>query len=286
MLDGTKHSVVPADADQHTLVHGIDFNDAGNFDGHPSQGVNARTAEYRKHPDGHTVIFKGHDQPEDDFPSQHRSAAYYAVAKNFFGLGEHVPPTAVVRHPATGQMLSAMKKVPNAYHIGENGSAAQKILKKLGDSGQLEKLALMNNILGNFDRNNLGNFLFTDQQPHLHLIDHDFTFTNTPDVPAYFHNYLSMKHPDEPLMSPTFDPNFGAKGFQDHLHPEATRWAMALNPEKFATELHKAGVPEEYRQQAIDRLVNLQTRIHNNGGKIKHAEWLKFLGEDPLVRPA
>jgi hypothetical protein len=292
LVDATKHHVGAPDADQHALVHGIDLGGDGSFDGRPLYGINARTAEYRKHPDGHTVILKdgGPHSPDDpDFLPQHRSAAYYSLAKNFFGLGEHVPPTAVIKHPATGDVMSAMKKVPNATHMGEDKERSTKALHKLGESGQLEKLGLMNAILGNYDRDNIGNFLFTEQHPHLHLIDHDYTFGEFNDVPAYFHRYLSLKHPDKNLFDPRrwqWQLDMAAEPFQEHLHPEATRWAMSLDPDKFAQELVKAGVPDYYRQKALDRLVNLQTRIHNNGGKIKHAEWLKFLGEDPLVRPA
>ena len=253
-------------------------------------GINARTAEYRKHPDGHTVILKGagpHAPDDPDFLPQHRSAAYYHLAKNFFGLGEHVPMTVAIKHPATGETLSVMKKVPNATHIGEDSDRSTKALNKLAENGQLEKLGLMNAVLGNYDRDNTGNFLFTDEHPHMHLIDHDYTFGDVNDVPAYFHRHLSQKHPGVDMMdSSGWQLNMNSEPFQQHLHPEATRWAMSLSPDKFAQELVKAGVPDYYREKAIDRLVNLQTRIQNNGGKIKHAEWLKFLGEDPLVRPA
>jgi hypothetical protein len=88
-----------------------------------------------------------------------REALYHNLAHQFFGLGQYVPTTALGEAPGTRAAALGPGGVPGAEHVEttpiesllrEGGfwepraPHQREAITKLGDSGELDKLALMN----------------------------------------------------------------------------------------------------------------------------------------------
>lgn len=99
--------------------------------------------------------------------STHRESAAYILFSKFFGL-DFIPETELFVNPFTHQVMSAQKFIENSVKFEHHEQ-----LKQYKNSDIIFKLAIIDTILGNNDRNK-GNVLISDGK--IHLIDNAFIF--------------------------------------------------------------------------------------------------------------
>jgi hypothetical protein len=182
---------------------------------------------------------------EEYLTGPEREAIFHNMAHNYWGLGDHVPTTAVFNHPETGVLHSAMEIVPNASHFKKQGQKTLKQnLKNLGDNGTLDKLAIMDTVQGNSDRNSR-NYLLSNNNPNIHLIDNALSFDYSDSfVPHYLHDYHGLTN---------------QSSHEAQMHPNAKKWLMQLDPYYLGTELSRQGVHPKLINNAVSRLLSMQS---------------------------
>lgn len=182
-------------------------------------------------------------------PTAKRSVIFHNLANTFFGLGKHVPTTAIFNHPSDGHEHSVMAIVPNAKHIKSHspGDSSVRNLVQAGDNGDLDKLAIMDSVMGSSDRNRF-NYMLTDKNPNIHLIDNDLIFDHENDVglPSYLTDYHHVK---------------GKNVDQLELHPEAAKWLVNLDPFQLKQQLDRSKVDPKYSEGSIKKLLAMQTSL-------------------------
>jgi hypothetical protein len=246
------------------LVNGLDLD--------PKKAVSrkhlgsARDAYWTKTPSGKLVFVKPDENAFDDsgFSTSEKENAFIGVSRDFFGLGNYFANVGIVKHPKTNQLQSVIEAID-----GEHGEKPAKdntnipknqhhinVLHKLGDSGELDKLAIIDGVLGNFDRH-YQNYLFTPNGS-IKLIDHGESFDNDPTnfyfEPDYLDKYHSLK-----------DRQIAPGGGLDHnrFHPETLRWLQGLDTKKFEEVLRTNGVPDNRAKEAIRRLNRIKLFAQN-----------------------
>ena len=196
---------------------------------------------------GHFLPEKHKHFNDPRFNTAHREAAYHRLASGFFGLGDHVPRTTLFKHPETGELHSAQEYRPNTVtHFGAE-MVADKAGHDIGDylnekvgKGKLERMAIMNSILGNNDRHQ-GNVLYDKKTMQPHLIDNALSF-----------DYGGMGHHER---MPAYAEHMLHYG--DHnpaLEPETHHWLDQLNPIQFVHHLASVGAPPHLAAMAAQRL--------------------------------
>lgn len=223
------------------LVHGLDF-DAEKQKG--TSGINQDESFWTKNAQGKMVYVKAnHDESDFDVPS--REALYYHLAHDFWGMGNYVTPTGVVYHPRTGQRHAVVANVEGGEHLNFKNYDHKNTLVKLGDSGELHKMAIMNVVSGNNDRHR-GNYMMTPHDQGLKLIDHGYAYSpndkHTVDTPSYLTSYHLART------------GFGLPDF----HPDAAAWLAKLDPKQLDEQMRKHSVPERYIKEAQRRLMAIQ----------------------------
>jgi hypothetical protein len=259
VIDSSLHGV-NLSPESAALVHGMDL-DPKNKLATKHLGNNYK-AHWAKNAHGKLVFVKP-DLENDTFAEAEREGAFHNLAKDFFGLGKHVPTVATVRHPKTGQLHAVIEAV-DGEHAEYKGYGKDKgmpksqehinTLKKMGDSGELDKLGLMDHILNNDDRNP-GNYMFTPDGS-IKLFDHGLTFSSGHHGPLLEPDYLyayrnisknSINNPDT-----------------DQIHPETAKWLMTLDASRFKAVLRKNGVPPNETKEAVQRLLAMQQELTAN----------------------
>lgn len=260
-VDANIHGMHLEHPEQHALIHGLDVTSSApapeHFDTHGIQGdeskwvktPNDKSAYMKPSLDFGLADISGEHNKGNDFPTARAEAAYHNIAHSVFGLGKYVPTTAAFKHPNTDAWHSVSETVPDAEHLPKKGSTPEHIIK-LGDEGELDKLAMMNMAMGNSDRHN-GNYLVSPKG--IHLIDNGLAFQDHPTVnpPGYLQRYIKHKNGISEL------------GSMD-IHPDAMQWASKINPDHFYNEMTKHGVPEENAQSRVLYLKKLQARINHH----------------------
>lgn len=183
-----------------------------------------------------------------------REAIFHNMANNYWGLGAHIPTTTVFSHPETGVLHSAMEIVPNASHFKKQGQKTLKQnLKNLGDNGTLDKLAVMDTVQGNSDRN-ARNYLLSNNNPNIHLIDNALSFDYSDSfVPHYLHDYHGLTN---------------QASHEVEMHPNARKWLMQLDPHYLGTELSRQGVHPKLINNAVSRLLSMQSEVSMGRSKL------------------
>lgn len=121
-------------------------------------------------------------------------ALFHNAAHYVFGLGHHVPLTAVTSLEGKNEFASAVHWIPHELTIDPNdGYALNAALAPLHEDGTLHKLALMEHIMGSsYDRHAL-NYLVT-KEPYngtrLHLIDNELLEFPRRESPSGVPDYL------------------------------------------------------------------------------------------------
>jgi len=272
-VDGNKDSFPGSSKEQIDLNHGINMASAkpigeGAMGAHKAFNVRNGYGVIIKNADHHFDIKeRGHDA---GFNSTKREVLYHDMAHGFFNLGQYVPTTAgftkttqSALNPAVvkNSDFSAMKEVPGATRLHFNMDATltdQKQKNTLSDmdkSGDMHKIAMMDNIMGNHDRHG-GNYVF-DKDSKLHLIDHGTSFDyinfDPIDTPHFYRAYKANQTPLKARLSREAD------GTEDDTpHPEAIKWLENLNHEDALKIFKNAGI-----SPYSDHAINFMTRLAN-----------------------
>lgn len=191
------------------------------------------------------------DDHELGYSGAHREAAYYQLAKDFFGLGKHVPVTTAFFHPVTGEPYSAQALVDGAEHYSFSSPEHAVIIHNLSEDGTLDKLHLMDHILNQNDRHN-GNYMLSPKSPFLHLIDNGSSMLDT-----------DITRADGKELPVYFDPNYhvGKQLSAKPIHPEAENWLLGLDPTKLAKQLATLKVPKVQAEHILDKLLYFQHKV-------------------------
>jgi hypothetical protein len=171
---------------------------------------------------------------DEDFelPEPRQEAIYHNLAHEYFGLGEHLPPVALVKRHRDGKEFALIKGVEGQNSVGSDEE--RKTIQHLYATGTLSKMTLMNHIMGNNDRHG-GNFLIHPEENKLYLIDHNLIFKD----PHYTPEYLDA---------------LGEDSMNSAFHPEALKWLNSLDNQKLDNLLSKYSVPVSYRHGVQERL--------------------------------
>jgi hypothetical protein len=231
------HPVFNRNPEQQALIHGIDFRVPGKLG---ERGVNCYKSHWRAGGNKKTVYVK--EAPEDAFSEARCEALYHNLAHDFFGLGEHVPHVALLRHPRTGQEHAVIERVDgehvNTYAPGDHRDT----LIQHQNDGSIDKLAFMNMITGNGDRHE-GNWL-VGNDGKLKMIDHGYAFGSG----------LSLGN--SPTYWREWDGNRNWKN--EPPHPAAMEWINRLDPNKLKDMLTDHEVPEYMQGFMLERLNSLK----------------------------
>lgn len=279
--------------EQMKLIHGLDLNKTS-----PMHGGVAGAAHRATNPtiDKEVVLKKAslHSSRRErghlnnGFNSAKREVLFHNMAHNFFGMGKHVPTTAGFTH--NGEDYSAMEMMPTASHDklkkqpadrlddaepGENPFQQKpkmdefadpshgETLKKLHASGDLHKMALMDNIMGHHDRH-ANNFMM-DKGNKLHLIDNGTAFDYGNFDAAHYPDYLT--HAEDPYIK-------GMGLDNTKVHPEAAKWLNSLDPAKakelFAGHGHDENSPAT--QGFLRRLQGMKNSVNNGPEHYKNMD--------------
>jgi hypothetical protein len=212
---------------------------------------------------------------DPNFTTSHREAAFDKMARDFFGLGKYVPGTTAFVHPTKGSVHSAQEWVEGA----ENQPYTDKDFDKPAD---MQKLALMDSVLGNTDRH--GGNLMRNPDGTLMLIDHGLTF-DIPDSRNVEDSDYVGNNTNSKLV------NFGETS-GPALEPETKQWIKDLNPEIMARKLKESSVPEKLAGRVLNRLKALKFYLRkdeekNHGESILSALYGRIMrvgSEDPSHR--
>lgn len=251
-VDATKHSH-PANLtpDQLSLIHGINIakkpeREANAMDSNTERNRPGE-AGWTKSIVGKNVYIKPNAELNREYPFEKelpfatRETVYYNLARNFFGLGNHVMPTATFSHPETGELWSAMERVPAGEHFALGHERHRAVLNQLAHDGRMDKLALMDYFMGSRDRRRT-NYMITMGDPQMYHVDNGLVLNYgkayRPDYLDDYRQAVSLPHPIE--LQP--------------IHPAAIQWMNGLNENLFANHLATNGVPGDLIQQAVQRM--------------------------------
>jgi hypothetical protein len=268
--------------EQHELIHGADLgaDPLGAPKGAIRESKHSDDAEWRKMGNGKVAFVKPQGDIIDGVSEAKREAVYHNLAKDYFGLGNYIPNVAFFKHPVTGKEMAALERVHgehihtklqgNRKPVGEHAD----IINRLGTSGELDKLGLMNTIMSNNDRHQ-HNYLMT--KDGLRLIDHGLSLyhTNSDDASGEQNlpHYLYM-----------YDNLHSVSGDEEPVHPEAAKWLQGLNPDELQRQLLGHHIRPEMAAQARDRLRLYQRVLAQNPmvgrNKLLRSHWDKGVGGD------
>lgn len=140
-----------------------------------------------------TMVVYQADSSIEHFGSEERALVFAEIARQFFGLGRHVPATVAGVSP-DGTKFVASAGVPRA-RFWSLEARPRDDLPELWRRGVLPPLALLDFVLGQNDRN-AQNVLFSagaadgaaprGDEPDIRLIDNDDAFSNHARLPAPF----------------------------------------------------------------------------------------------------
>jgi hypothetical protein len=244
--------------EQQELVHGLDLSsDTNRPVGATELRKGSGTTGWFRAANGKmayvkpAVVFDTDSaKPENEhyLSTARREVVFYLIAKDFFGLGQYVPTTALFKHPQTEVEHSAMEQVPFATHvyIKSNGHESRDQLVQAGDKGDLDKLAIMDTIMGNSDRYR-HNYMTSPNPPYVHLIDNALIFNyNNNYIPQYLSDYHHFKGDNIDTVN---------------LHPDAINWLLSLDPFELGNQLSTLGVHQKNVNEAVSRLLSMLSEV-------------------------
>lgn len=253
-----RHTTHYNDEKQKKMVHGMDFNKPGQ-----PQGPNG---EWRM--GAHAPVYVKHMDEMHDFPGSRREVVFHNLARDFFGMGDHVPTTAHMIHPKTGEEMAAVEGV-RGRHPSPNSADDREAVLQAGKNGDLDKMALMDHILGNNDRH--GENWMLDHNKKVKLIDHESTFSTAHYMPHYIKMYHRIH--DEEQKDPAFVP-----ATNQPVSHAAQMWLHKLDASKLAEQMKSQLVPDRFAQQTIRRLMAAKAAFTNDPGLDHHRAMKAIVG--------
>lgn len=161
-----------------------------------------------------------------------------------------MPKVAAVVHPQTGARHVVIEGA-EGQHFYDWTRHHYKALKDLAERGELDKLGLMNMVLGNRDRHG-NNYLMT-KDGKLKLIDHGLTFL--PDT---------MGRGGHPHYREIYWEGRGKEDGYTSVHPDAAAWIQKVDPTSLEQEMRRQNVPSGIIQRTRNRLRVLQMALQGN----------------------
>lgn len=255
--------------EQHSLINGTDLG-TNPEDKYVGTGVNAGVSHWRKMANGKLAFIKksGDENAATGLTDAHNEVLTYNLAKQM-GLGGYFPTTSLFSHPLTGDLHSAMEQVPDGDHYSYLSTKYDQILNDLDKNGEIQKLHLFDNIIGNNDRHP-GNYMFSsDPYFPIKMIDHGY----------------ALNDPSRRIYS---DVHSGKDVGVDPIHPEASKWLLGQNKEQYEKTLVDHGMDPIKAFQFAERLGRMQDFANVNpfstfGSLMSHAS---AFGNDRKNEPA
>lgn len=242
------------------LVHGLDLG--ASHLSRPENisknaGINAHQSFWTKNAQGKRVYIKGavnrFDEQNGDFAEPHREGLFHNLAKDFYGLGQYVVPTTPIIDPATGELKTVVEHFPGTHHDRDNLKHVAH-LRRMWDSGELQKLAVMDLVNHSRDRHGFNFLLSTENgQPGLKLIDHGDAFTHIPMMPSLIPQYIRHLH--------------------GSLHPAVAKWISGLDPVELERQMRRHRVPENVISETSRRLrvIRSHVKLHHDTSTLSEA---------------
>ena len=248
VLDADTHGVVHLNTspEQRALVHGADVS-TWRADSLPGAHAGSTGGRWVQSGTGALAFLKrrsGVTVPDWE-------VQFHNVARDRFGLGSYVPTTAVFDDPFTGERHSLQEAVPEAAHHAAGSGMQRAVLKRLGDAGELDKLAVMEGVMGSWDRHR-GNYLFTPDG--IKLIDNSGIYQPDHEPPHYWVDH----HRREGLVQP--------------LHPAAAEWASKLDGPGLREDLLRCGARKRDAAERAVKVGRVQELLRATGGKATRAQ--------------
>lgn len=221
---------IPHEKDQKMLIAGIR---ATRDDSKPFKATNSFGQK--------VLIKKAHNSPEDSMFSSEKAMAYHNLARDFFGMGQYLPLTSCYVHPGDRGMYHAQRY----YQGAENGIIPKELyaeeLRKLSQSGDLHKMAIMDYVMGHGNRH-VGNMIL-DKCEGMKLTDNEDSF-GEPNYPDYMHD-----------------------AEEDHklIPSHVAIWLMNLNPKHLIRHAIQNGVPRKRTKDLVMRLDKAKEIAKNHG---------------------
>lgn len=190
-----------------------------------------------------------------NFGTSHRDAAFHYLSRHIFGMDHFVPQTTVFKHPKTGSDWSAQ-----AWVHGATGLTHSDQLKSTSKE-DLQKLAIMETILGHNDRNS-SNIVF-DKSNQMKLIDNALSFD-------YSHRY------GNPV------PKYAKDIMHDDIEHGVHDWLDRLDSHDMAQKMSEMGAPTAIINKATDRMHEMKSwskAIKNNKNYAQHLAGGLSLGQ-------
>lgn len=245
-VDAMQHGLHLQHPEAHALIHGFDLGQPRSY-GSDSTGSGS-VSFWNKGPKGQHVYVKEDAFDEGDSTNE---ALFHNMAKGFFGLGKYVPNVAAASDPATGKKLAFIEHVEGHHLHGENNPHSEEAqhLLKLGDQGELDKMAVMDSVLQNGDRHQ-HNYMLGGPDG-MKLIDHGLLFR-----PGY---YDSRPHYLEAYQ------NMKTKLGQPHgdLSETTKQYIVGLDPMRMGQMMRDHGIAEPHITESIHRLTSMQSYVKN-----------------------
>ena len=271
--------------EQKRLIHGLDMTKLQPIGDSAASPKKARSENH-----AHSVVVKkSTNHPNryerghlvDNFNSSRREVMYHNMARDFFKMGNHVPLTAGFNHDNdewSGQKMIS-KSAANHAHLKPTpepdglydfeDKAHHKALLNAYKSGDIHKMAIMDNIMGHHDRHT-NNYLI-GKTGKIHLIDNgtsfDYVNFDPKDVPRFLENITNK--------------NIRDMGLKDKkLHPRAQKWLMGLKEEDALRAFSKNGYSPDHAavKGFMARLSMLKHKVQSN----EYNNVATLLGENRL----
>ncbi|MGH7241010.1 MAG: hypothetical protein ACREGB_01800 [Candidatus Saccharimonadales bacterium] len=249
---GVEHSPnVHADQHQSSLVNGLYWDQSKSFK--PENYVGTANPLKLKNDAGDNVFVK--DSTTDlSQPPQHDSVKatnYYHLARDVFGMQNHVPATNYFDHPKTGDRYQAMKFLEGA-DTAYDSKKFEDAYRKAKQNGDAHKLVLMDLITGTTDRH-LGNVMVGPDHT-LHHIDNDYAFSFQPDNHAFINDIRTVTGAPGGGTEDLHIPGVGS----EVLHPTAKAWLDKIDPKVLAQKSSQYGIHPQHIRKMVQSLVALK----------------------------
>jgi hypothetical protein len=257
------------DEKQKSIVRGIDFS---QVEREAVSGKHAMESHWQKGAHGSHVYVKRTDS-QSDFPQPRKEVVFHNLARDFFGMGDHVPTTAHVLHPQTGEEVAVVdgvlgrhvpRKTMNDVSVPSRHEDAEAI-HSAGENGDLGKMAIMDAMMGNMDRHQHNWML--DSKGKIKLIDHGDAFRWSGNTPDYLTQYQRVK-----------SARTGMPAELEPIHPAARRWAEKLDPNKLQTLMKNQMVPQRHIDATVKKLLGLKAALAQNPNLDHHAAMIAMGG--------
>ena len=251
-IDASHSSNKNANEDQKKLITGLYHDPSSQF----GKGLEnePRSKMFKlKNDAGQDVLTK---LPSEDYSGSGHDPSmaatdYYHMAKNFFGLGDHVPVTNHFDHPSIEsgtKSIQAQEYKPNAKTFWHPES--DDIQRKSRESGDSHKLAIMDMVTNGDTDRHFGNVLF-DKGKMIHIDNDDAFNYGTRNTPAAY-----------------FDDSRNESGLingigNDTIHKDANTWLQSLDPKVMIQHMKKQGMDRDQIKEATRRLLLLKKEAPN-----------------------